>query len=76
MKTLIETDDFMLLSTRLSYLAHFARKFYGGLVGFGARVADEDFGGLVHGAAVAGFGDEEVGEGAGPGVVIEVGCVN
>lgn len=56
--------------------ADFAGEFDGSFVGFGAGVADEDFGGSVHCAGGAGFGDDLFGELAGPGVVIEIGSVD
>ncbi len=46
----VEADDLVLRAGRLPYLAYFPGEFDGGFVGLGARVADEDFGGVGHGA--------------------------
>ena len=69
---IVEADDFVFGAVGLSCSADFAGEFDGGFVGFAAGVADEDFGGVTHGAGVEGFLDEELGEGAGPGVVVEI----
>ncbi len=68
----LEADDLVLRAGGLPYLAHFPGEFDSGFVGFGAGVADEDFGRFGHGARGACLLDHELGEGAGPGVVVEV----
>ena len=75
MEGVVEAHNFVLLTGGLPYLSYFACEFYGGFVGFAAGVADEDFGGFVHGARFVRFVDEELGEGASPGVMIEVGSM-
>jgi len=75
MERVVERNEVMLCAGGIKGAADFAGELYGGFVGFGAGVADEDAGGVVHGTRGAGLFDEELGEGAGPGVVIEVGCV-
>ena len=68
----VEADDFVRGARGLAHLADFAGELDGGFVGFGAGVADEDFGGGGHGARGERLFDHELGEGAGPGVVVEV----
>jgi len=68
----VEGDEVVLGAGRVEGAADFAGELYGGFIGFGAGVADEDAGGVVHGAGGAGLFDEELGEGAGPGVMVEV----
>ena len=46
----VEADDFVLGAGRLADFADFSREFDGGFVGFGAGVADEDFGDVGDGA--------------------------
>ena len=76
MKRVVEADDFVLGAGWLAYLAYFSGEFDGGFVGFGAGVADKDFGGIGHGARSACFLNHELREGADPGVVVEIGSVN
>jgi len=71
-----EGDDFEFGARGIGYLAGFAGEFDGGFVGFRSGVADEDGGEGGHAGGFVGFLDEELGEGAGPGVVVEVGGVD
>lgn len=68
----MEGEDFVLGTGRGASLTDFAGEFDGSFVGFGARVADEDLGGGVHCACGAGFSDDQFGELAGPGVMVEI----
>lgn len=54
----------------------FAGKFNGGFVGFAAGVAEENFACGRHAAGGEGVIDEEFGEGADPGIVVEIGYVD
>lgn len=53
-----------------------ACKFEGSLISFRARVADEGSTGILHSPGFDRLLYEEFGEGAGPEVVVEIGCVN
>ena len=72
----VEADDFVLRARWTPGLADFAGEFDGGFVGFGAGVADEDFGGAGHGAGGARLLDHELREGADPWGVVEIGRVD
>ena len=71
-ETVVEAYDFVFCAIGLAGFADFAAEFKGGFVCFGAGVADEDAGGGGHGTGSFGLLDEELREGAGPGVVVEV----
>ena len=73
---ILEGDDLDLVAGGVEDLADLAGELDTGLVGFGTGVADEDGGGVVHAARGLGGFDEELGEGAGPGIVVEVGGVD
>lgn len=60
----------------MSYFSNFACKFDSCFIGFAAGIADENFGGGGHGAGGKGFFDEELGQRAGPRVMIEIGGVD
>ena len=72
MKGVLERDEVVFGARRIEDLARFARELYGGFVGFGAGIADENAFGVVHRAGLDGFLDEEFGESARPGVMVEV----
>lgn len=72
MECTIERDDSCLGARGVDDFADLAGEFDGGFVGFGAGVADEDAGGVVHAAGFEGLVNEELGEGASPGVIVEV----
>ena len=72
----MEGDDFVLRAGGSADFADFASEFNGGFVGFAAGVADEDFGGGVHRACGACFGNDLFGEFAGPGVIVKIGRVH
>jgi len=72
----VERKDLVLAAGGVEHAAGFASEFEGGFVGFGAGVADEDFGGGGHAAGGEGGLNEGFGEEAGPGVVVEVGDVD
>jgi len=71
----VERDKMVLCAGRIEHAASFAGELDSGFVGFGTGVTDEDAGGIVHCAGRAGLFDEEFGERAGPGVMVEVGGV-
>lgn len=72
----LKADNFDFGTGGVEHLADFTGELDTGFVGFGPGVADEDGGGVVHAArGLCGF-DEELGERAGPGVVVEVGGVD
>ena len=68
----VKADDLMLRAGGLPYLSHFPGEFYSSFIGLGARVANEDFGRFGHGARSACLLNHDLGEGTGPGVVVEV----
>lgn len=68
----MEGDDFVLRAGGGAHFPYFPRKLQGGFVGFGARVADEGSRGGGHAAGGFCLFDEELGERAGPGVMVEV----
>ena len=73
---IVEADDLVLRPGRLPHLADLPGELDGGFVGLGAGVADEDLGRVGHGACGARLLDHELREGAGPGVVVQVGSVD
>jgi len=76
MKGVVEGDELVLRARGVEGASDLAGELDGRLVGLGARVGDKDLRGVAHGAGLEGLGDEELAEGAGPGVVVEVGGVD
>ena len=76
MESALEGYDFVLGAVRGARSAHFSAEFDGGFVGFAAGITDEGFGRARHCACLERFLYKELGEGADPGVVVEVGSVH
>lgn len=72
----VEGDELVLFAGGVQGASDLARELDGGLVGLGSGVGDEDGGGAAHGARLEGLLDEQLAEGAGPGIVVKVGCVD
>lgn len=69
---IVEGDDLELVTRGLADLGSLPGELDGGFVGLGAGVADEHRVGVVHGTGLAGLLDQQLGQGAGPRVVVEV----
>jgi len=76
MEGVVKGDKVVFGAGGVEYAASFAGELYGGFIGFGAGVADEDAGGVVHSAGCTGLLDEELGQRAGPRVVVEIRSVD
>lgn len=71
-ESVLERDNVDLFARRIDNLACLAGELDGSLVGLGAGVADEDTRGLVHASCLERLFDEQLGQRAGPGVVVQV----
>ena len=68
----MEGDNVVFSAGRFQAAPGFAGELYGGFVGFGSRITDEDAGCVVHATRGNGFLDEKFRERARPGVVVKV----
>lgn len=73
---IVEGHDVAFVARRTADLADLPSEFDGGFVRFGARVADKDLGGRAHGASGAGLGDDQLGQLANPGIMIQIRSVD
>lgn len=75
-KRIVKRDDLGLAARRVQHLADLARKLDGSLVGLGPGVAHKHPGRVVHAARRPRHVHQQLGQRAGPGVVVQVGRVD